>query len=357
MKGRYIPTVKHLQWKPVLSFYVIVTIMLFFYQLYSMSEKSSSSENILSYSGGNLPATLLFSLLQALFFAVLLSIPVFLYLQWNSRRIRELINAVHYWDKRDFSATVQDSRKDDLGLLTRNLGEMAKELQKWVDAQQETASVKERNILARELHDTVKQQIFALAFQISIARKIHQSKEDQLSLHLLEAKKILSDIQEELTNLIVPLRQGALENQDLADALAAYLSRWSHQYGIFVKFTTEIQGQEKNYFLSSNVKGTFFRIAQEALSNVGRHSKASSVSVTLTIGWLYIILKIADNGQGFSYAKQKESGVGLSSMRERMKNIDGDLYINSQPLSGTEVVATYHPKDTKPNVAVLKTVK
>ncbi len=300
---------------------------------------------------------LLSYLVKALPFAVLLSIPVFFYLRRRVLSSRKLINAAHYWGKGDFSVTAQSHGKDDIGLLTLHLNEMAKELQKWIEVQQEMTSVNERNLLARELHDTVKQQIFALAFQISIARKIHQAKNDQLAMHLQEAKKILSDIQEELTNLIVPMRQGALENQDLADALAAYLSRWSHQYGIFVKFTTEIQGQEKNYFLSPHVKGTFFRIAQEALSNVGRHSKASSVRVTLTIGWLYVTLKVADDGQGFSYTKQKESGVGLSSMRERMRNIGGDLYIDSKLLSGTEVIATYHPKDTGPNVAMLKTTK
>src|SRR5207245_10049967 len=119
--------------------------------------------------------------------------------------------------------------------------------------------------------------------------------------------------------LIFPMRQALLENQALVDALAVYLSRWSYQYGIFIKFTADIQGQEKNFTFPARVKEAFFRVAQEALTNVARHSKASYVHVTLIIGWLYITLKIVDDGQGFDYAKQKERGVGLSSMEERIK--------------------------------------
>ena len=348
---------KHMPWKPTLSFFGLVTILLFFYQIFFLMVKPGSYRDITSIVRGTPLTTFLFYILQALLFAALLSIPLFFYLYHNTSRIDKLIKALHDWNKGDFSVIAQNAIKDDIDLLTRCFNEVAPELQNWVEEQQETTSTKERNILARELHDTVKQQIFALAFQISIARKIHQSKDDQLAMHLLEAKKLLQDIQQELTNLIVPMRQGALENQDLADALATYLSRWSQQYGIFVKFTTEIQGQEKNYSLSAHVKGTFFRVAQEALSNVGRHSHASHVSVTLTIGWLYIMLKIADNGQGFSYTQQKESGVGLSSMRERMKSVNGNLSIDSKLLSGTEVIASYCPKDTGPNVAMLKTIK
>ena len=175
-------------------------------------------------------------------------------------------------------------------------------------------------------------------------------------MRLQEAQKILSDIQAEMTNLIFPMRQSVLENQVLGEALACYLSNWSNQYGILVKFTTEIQGQEKNYFLSAQVKGTFFRVAQEALSNVARHSKATCIQVTLAIDWLHVTLKIADNGQGFNAIKRKDRGMGLTSMQERMKELGGDLQINSGP-RGTEVIAIYNAKDTVPNIAILSTLK
>jgi len=252
---------------------------------------------------------------------------------------------------------VQNDRKDEIGKFTRNLNGMTQQLQHVIEMQQELASSNERNRLARELHDTVKQLVFALNFQIAIARRLHQPKHDQLAQHLEEAQNLLQDIQKEMTNLIFPMRQAALHNQDLANTLALYLSRWSSQYGIFVKFTADIQGKEKNFALSPRVKEVFFRIAQEALSNVARHSQASYVQATLTIGWLYVTLKIADNGKGFDYREQKGSGMGLSSMEERIKAINGQLQITPLRPSGTEVLVTYEAKGAGPDVAVIPTYK
>jgi signal transduction histidine kinase len=274
-----------------------------------------------------------------------------------SRRLNQLIKVVSSWSQGDFSVIFQENKSDEIGQLTQHLSSMVQQLQHFIVMKQELAALNERNHLARELHDTVKQMVFALSFQLEIARKLHHDENDQLTLHLQEAQHILQDIQKEMTNLIFPMRQTVLENKDLTDALARYLSKWSYQYGIFVKYTTDIQGQEKNFAFSARVKETFFRVTQEALSNVARHSKASSVQVTLTIGWLYITLRIADDGEGFDYTKQKEHGMGLSSMEERMQAIGGHLQITSIPPSGTEVTATYTEKDAGPNIAEIPTTR
>jgi NarL family two-component system sensor histidine kinase LiaS len=301
--------------------------------------------------------TVLSYFLRTLPVAIFMCIPLYYYSHRFSRHLRRLTAAAQRWSQGDFTATVQNNRKDEIGRLTRHLNGMAQQLQNMMEMQQELASSNERNRLARELHDTIKQQVFALNFQIAIARKLHQPEHDQLALHLAEAQNILQDIQKEMTNLIFPMRQAALKNQDLADILAIYLSRWSYQYGIFVRFTADIQGQEKNFALSTRVKETFFRVAQEALSNVARHSKASYVQVILTVGWLYVTLRISDNGESFDYTKQKGSGMGLSSMEERIKAINGHLQITNSLPSGTEVLATYESKEAGPDVAVIPTYK
>jgi signal transduction histidine kinase len=347
----------NLQWKPTFFFYIFSTALLFFYQVILLWFAIHTTKNIVTFVTKTPYTTFIFYLERAFSFAILLSIPISFYLYFCTFRIHQLIETINYWSKGDFSYEVQKNANDAIGQLAQHLNSMAQELQKSMELQKEVASLNERNLLARELHDTVKQQVFALAFQINIARKIQTSKNDQLDMHLLEAKKILSDVQVELTNLIIPMRKDVLEDQDLTDMLTSFLSRWSQQYGILVKFTTEIQGQEKNYFLSSHVKGTFFRVAQEALSNVGRHSKASHVHVSLSIGWLFVILKIVDNGQGINSIQLREGSVGISSMRERMKDIGGDFSIRSKALVGTEIVATYRPRDTGPNIAMLVTPK
>jgi signal transduction histidine kinase len=282
---------------------------------------------------------------------------LFYYVSYHwGRRFNQLTKAVSSWSQGDFSIIIQENKSDKIGHLAQDLNGMVQQLQRFIVMKQELAASNERNHLARELHDTVKQMVFALSFQLEIARKLH-SENDQLTLHLQEAQHILKDIQKEMNNLIFPMRQTVLENKDLTDALARYLSKWSYQYGIFVKYTTDIQGQEKNFALSARVKETFFRVTQEALSNVARHSKASSVQVTLTIGWLYITLKITDDGEGFDYIKKKEHGMGLSSMEERMEAIGGYLQITSIPPSGTEVTATYTQKDAGPNIAEIPTTR
>lgn len=292
------------------------------------------------------------------FFAIFVAICIFTF-YYHVRRflqhIRQLTMATQHWSQGDFLVTIQNTRNDEIGQLTEHLNIMAQKLQDTIEVQRELASANERNHLARELHDTVKQMVFALEFQIAIARKLHQPEQDQLAMHLEEAQRIVQDIQKEMTNLIFPMRQAALNNQDLADSLATYLSKWSYQYSIFVRFTSEIQGQEKNYAIPSHVKKTFFRITQEALSNVARHSKASDVQVTLTIGWLYVTLQITDNGTGFDYSQRKGSGVGLSSMEERMQAIGGQLQFESLQPSGTKVLATYKSQEAGPDIAMIPT--
>jgi signal transduction histidine kinase len=296
-------------------------------------------------------------LIHGLPIVIMLCIFLSYYSHRFSHHLCQLTEAARRWSQGDFSVTVHNNRKDEIGQLTQNLNGMMKQLKNMIEVKQDLASANERNRLARELHDTIKQQIFALNFQIAIARKLHQPEDDQLAQHLDEAQNILQDIQKEMTNLIFPMRQAALANQDLADALAAYLSRWSYQYGIFVKFTTDIKGQEKNFGISHRIKEAFFRVAQEALSNVARHSEATYVQVILTIGWLYITLKISDNGKGFNQTQRKMLGMGLSSMEERIKAIHGQLQITNLQPSGTEVLATYKSQEAGPDVATIPTYK
>jgi signal transduction histidine kinase len=296
-------------------------------------------------------------LIHVLPITILLCIFLYYYSHRFSQHICQLTEAARRWSQGDFSVTVQNNRKDEVGQLTQNLNGMVKQIKHVIEVQKDLAGANERNRLARELHDTIKQQVFALNFQIAIARKLHQPEEDQLAQHLDEAQNILQDIQKEMTNLIFPMRQAALANQDLADALAAYLSRWSYQYGIFVKFTANIEGQEKNFGISHRIKETFFRVAQEALSNIARHSEATYVQVILTIGWLYVTLKISDNGKGFDQTQQKKLGMGLSSMEERIKAIHGQLQITNLQPSGTEVLATYKSQEAGLDVATIPTYK
>jgi two-component system, NarL family, sensor histidine kinase LiaS len=198
---------------------------------------------------------------------------------------------------------------------------------------QELAVVEERNRLARDLHDSVKQQVFAISMQLGAARTL--LKEDEQAYGpVVEAERLAKQAGTELTTLIRELRPPGLERKSLPAALREYITEWSRQNG--VRADLNVDGVPSR---PSPADETLFRVAQEALANVARHSKASLVTIDLTQPGNELLLTIADNGDGFDMKRVKK-GVGLDSMRERLESIGGRLEISSQKSNGTKIVAT-----------------
>jgi signal transduction histidine kinase len=199
---------------------------------------------------------------------------------------------------------------------------------------QELAVVEERNRLARELHDSVKQQVFAVSMQLGAARAL-LNEENQAYGPVTEAERLARQAGAELTTLIRELRPAGLESKTLAEALREYVTDWSRQNGIVVDLKTD--GVSAT---SSPVDETLFRVAQEALANVARHSRAGHVNVTVDVANKddEIRLMIEDDGVGFDMGRV-EKGVGLDSMRERLEATGGRLSISSERSRGTNIMA------------------
>ena len=198
---------------------------------------------------------------------------------------------------------------------------------------QELAVVEERNRLARDLHDSVKQQVFAISMQLGAARTL--LKEDEQAYgSVVEAERLAKQAGAELTTLIRELRPPGLERKSLLNALRQYVDEWSRQNGIHADLNLDGVPSKP-----SSADETLFRVAQEALANVARHSKASHVTIELAQPGDELILTVADNGDGFDM-KHMNKGVGLDSMRERLESIGGRLKISSQKSNGTTIVAT-----------------
>ncbi|WP_223067348.1 sensor histidine kinase [Paenibacillus caui] len=248
------------------------------------------------------------------------------------RRIRRILVSADRWSQGDFTTFVQDPSGDELGQLGQRLNQMARQLRLLLRTRQELATLEERNRLARELHDSVKQQMFAVSIWVNTAKSLIGQDEQTARSHLSEAESLISHTQRELSSLIQELRPVALESKDLAHALGDYLRSWQDQTGIAVDF--EVSGEHR---VSSSIEEAFFRIAQEALSNAARHSKATSVRVKLECGEI-AQLSISDNGCGFDARQEAREGVGLSSMRERAQGLDGDIDIRSEKGKGTVIV-------------------
>ena len=252
------------------------------------------------------------------------------------QRLDQLSKASLAWSQGDFSVNVDDPSRDELGQLAHRLNDMARHLRSLLETRRELAVVEERNRLARDLHDSAKQGAFAAAAQISAARKLIQDDPPAAQIHIQEAERLINDLRRELTNLIQQLRPAALEDKGLAAALNDYTEDWSRQNGI----ATELHVNNERA-LPLEVEQTVFRIVQEALANVARHSAASSVEIDLTYNKESLSCSVRDDGHGFD-PHQNQNGVGLRSMNERAAALGGRLSIESKLGQGT-VISIFIP--------------
>jgi len=249
-----------------------------------------------------------------------------------TRRLQRLAWAARAWSRGDFSVAVKDSSKDEIGQLSRELNEMAVQLEGLIQTRQELATLEARNRFARDLHDSVKQQVFATSFQVAAARALIEDDPGAAEAHLTQAEELARQAQKELNVLIGEMRPAALEGKGLAAALRDYVKSWSSR--------TEIQGEvhirgEREVPLE--VEQALFRVAQEALANVARHSGAGKVEVDLSYTPESLSLRVADDGRGFEPAKDPGEGFGLQSMRERLAEIGGRLGVESTQGKGTTI--------------------
>jgi len=244
-------------------------------------------------------------------------------------RLKRLVEVAQAWSLGEFTENVADPADDEIGQLTQQLNHMARDLEQLLETRKELAIMEERNRLARELHDSVKQQAFAAAAQISGVRALLSRDPSTAEAHLIETEHIVDQLREELTSLIFELRPVILENQGFAPALKNYAIEWSRQNRI----TAEVQLANERP-LPIEIEKALFRIVQEALANVARHSKAGKVEIDLRFNLDHLSLTLFDDGQGFE-PESSLTGFGLHSMSQRTEALGGNLTIESVPGRGT----------------------
>jgi len=250
------------------------------------------------------------------------------------RRLETLAYTTEAWGRGDFAATVDDTSADEIGQLSRRLDLMAGEIQDLLQARQELATLEERNRLARDLHDSVKQQVFATTMNLGAAETLWERDPEAARQKVAQALAISRTAQQELSGLIHELRPVTLEGKELIAALREHVTWWSRQTGIAAGVVVQGEGA-----LPLDVEQAYFRIAQEALANVAKHSEASRVEVTLSCSGDNVILEVRDDGHGFVLPAAQGQGMGLRSMRERVEALGGDLRVESAPGEGTCVTA------------------
>ncbi len=252
-----------------------------------------------------------------------------------SRRFHQLSGAVEQWGQGNFTLRATDASGDELGQLTRRLNLLAEEFQGLLSSQQQLATLEERHRLARDLHDSVKQQVFAISMLVNSAKKMLSLDLGHAQTCLEETDTCVQRVQQELTTLVLALRPAALAEQGLVAAVSDLAAHWSQQSGIASQFKVE-----GTLVPSLKVEEAMFRIAQEALANSARHSLATQVELTLTSEQDRCTLTVHDNGQGFDSATVHGKGIGLLSMQERIHAVGGTLNVTSDLGEGTRVTAS-----------------
>ena len=267
------------------------------------------------------------SVILFLFLAALVGTITGVLVSFNlARRLGRITRAAEAWSSGDFAATVRDTAGDELGQLARDLNRMAERIQALLATRQELAVVEERNRLARELHDTVKQHVFANALLVRAAHKQMDRDPEAAKRHLREAESLSQETQLELVTLIQALRPAALSDRGLAWVVSEYAEEWSRRTGIAVD--VRVQGERST---PVEVEETLYRVVQEALANVARHSGADQAEIQMTWETTRLCLVVCDTGRGFDIKNSAGRGLGLSSMRERVESHGGVLQLSSVP--------------------------
>ena len=187
----------------------------------------------------------------------------------------------------------------------------------------------ERHRIARELHDSVSQQLFAAMMMLSaINEKAAVLPENtQRQLKLVEA--IINESQSEMRALLLHLRPVKLEGKSLKKGIEQLLVELKSKVQIKIKWEIDdVQTMD-------GIEDHLFRIVQELLSNTLRHAKASNLEVYLKQTTQEISLRIFDDGVGFDPADEKTGSYGLMNIKERVKGMGGTCKIISFPKKGT----------------------
>jgi signal transduction histidine kinase len=285
-----------------------------------------------------------------------------------TRRLRHTLEVSRAWLRGNLSLRIADSIADDMGLLAQQLDSLAEHLEqdeqdveelrernaRLTDQVRALTVVEERNRLARELHDSVKQHLFSLAMTASGVRTRFDAQQDappDLVEMIQEIETTAQAAQQEMTRLIKDLKPSSLQDQGLAEALNDYTLLFGAREHLLIYL--EVQGNDA--LLPPPVTEALYRVAQEALHNVARHARATRVDVHLRCIPELAALTVRDNGVGFD-TDQAQRGLGLTSMEERVLDVDGRLTVESQIGAGTTVLAEVgltHPLSPRSELARL----
>jgi signal transduction histidine kinase len=201
----------------------------------------------------------------------------------------------------------------------------------------ELSAAAERNRLARDIHDSLGHFLTAIAVQLEKTEAFRDRDQAVAGQAVADARSLARQALQEVRGSV-----RALRGDELPASLSAMLTGLVRQAGLEEpKVTLTVAGDETA--IAASARMVIFRAAQEALTNISKHSGARQVSMSVTFGDREVRLVVSDDGCGFDplpHAAQAQHGLGLAGMRERAALAGGRAEVDSRPGSGTTVTVT-----------------
>ncbi len=311
----------------------------YYYYAGEVTEIFSSGQTLAVLGGGILVAALIATVISGISGGVLA--------RSFGRRLRQLQAASAAIASGDLGQRVATQGHDEIDQLAQQFNRMAEQLADQLrqlrllaernallaEEASALATLEERNRIARELHDALKQQIFGLSLTAGTIRQLALQDPERAIERLAQLEQQARDVHQEIDAIIKQMRPASLDDRGLPQALHRLTEKWQDQHGIPTPLT--IQGEHP---LPLAIEHALFRIAQESLNNVAQHARATHVEISLRYTPQKVTLEIVDNGAGFDTSQPASTTqLGLSSMDARARELGGSLSIDSQSDGGTRV--------------------
>jgi NarL family two-component system sensor histidine kinase LiaS len=272
---------------------------------------------------------------------------------WAAQRIQRRVDVLHLGLKQashgNYTIRLPEESAQIFTAVFREFNDMLESLDgrmQWLQksgeeqvmreaASNEAAVLEERKRLARDLHDTVSQQLFAIHMSASSLPKLLLMDGERAASVMEQLISMSSMAQKQMRGFIAQLRPLELEGRSLQEALDKWFPDYCRQNGL--QGVLEWRVKEK---LSEAKEHQLFLIIQEAMANIVKHAVAQTALLTVAETERQIVMTLQDDGAGFRADQVKRGSYGLSTMRERANKLGGDASIISKPGSGTRVRVT-----------------
>ncbi|MFF2481753.1 sensor histidine kinase [Paenibacillus sp. NPDC058071] len=202
----------------------------------------------------------------------------------------------------------------------------------WTEKVKFSAVIEERQRLARELHDAVSQQLFAISMTATAVSRTIERDWERARRQVQLIEEMAAVAQSEMRALLLHLRPVHLDGKNLALALTVLVEELKQK----VPMTIQLEVDD-TIALQPGAEDHLFRIAQEALSNTLRHAKADSMEIKLQRSGDQVRMLLKDSGIGFDLEAKKQTSYGLLTMEERVTELGGTLKMASKPGEGTVI--------------------